>query len=131
MKLGIVLLLAAVCFSCGGYGTPMASAPQAGVVPTIMELSPNNTTAGGAGLTLTVNGSSFGSGAVVKWNGADQTTTFVSANQITAAIPATAIAVPAAIPVTVTNPAKPGTGGIYGTGGTNAATSAAMTFTVQ
>jgi hypothetical protein len=46
-------------------------------------------------------------------------------------IPATAIAIPGAVPVTVTNPATPGSGGIYGNGGTVASTSSAMMFTVN
>ena len=38
--------------------------------------------------TLTVTGSGFVSGATVRWNGVNRTTTFVSATQLTAAIPA-------------------------------------------
>jgi hypothetical protein len=46
------------------------------------------------------------------------------------AVTASAIATPGTISVTVTNPATPGTG-MYGSGGTLAATSAAMSFTVN
>ena len=42
--------------------------------------------------TLTVNGSNFVSGAVVRWNGVPRTTTFVSATQVKAAIAAADIA---------------------------------------
>jgi hypothetical protein len=96
-----------------------------------MELAPNNAKAGSTGFTLTVNGSSFASGAVVNWNGTHQMTTFVTTNQLTAAIPASAIATPGTVPVTVTNPATPGMGGIYGMGGTAAETSSPMNFTVE
>src|ERR1035441_1284913 len=79
---------------------------------------------------LTVNGTDFGAKAVVNWNGAAQTTTVVSGNQLTMAVPAAAIATSGTITVTVTNPATPGTG-LYGSGGTMAATSSPMNFTVN
>jgi hypothetical protein len=81
---------------------------------------------------MTVDGTNFGAKAVVNLNGTAQTanTTFVSGNQLMVAVPASAIATPGAISVTVTNPATPGTG-MYGSGGTLAATSAAMSFTVN
>ena len=44
------------------------------------------------------------SGSVVRWNGADRPTTFVSATQLTAAIPAADIAVAGSASVTVRNP---------------------------
>lgn len=55
------------------------------------------------GFTLTVNGTNFTSDAVVHWNGAAEPTTFVSATQLTAAIPATAAPFPGTAGVTVTN----------------------------
>jgi hypothetical protein len=131
MKTVSVLLLAIVCSGCGGYSSPMAATPQPGVVPAIAELSPDNASAGGPEFSLTVNGSSFGSKAVVEWNGAPQTTTFVTANQLMATIPATAIATSGTIPVTVTNPGTPASGGIYGGGGTMSATSKPVNFTVE
>jgi hypothetical protein len=44
------------------------------------------------------------SSSVVRWNGVDRTTTFVSATQLTAAIPAADIAAAGSAPVTVQNP---------------------------
>ena len=79
---------------------------------------------------LTVNGSSFSGNSVVNWNGAAQTTTFVSGNQVTASIAAADIAAPAVVAITVTNPAVAGTG-IYGSGGTTAETSNSMDFTIN
>jgi len=81
---------------------------QPGVVPTITELSPDNANAGGPAFTLTVNGSSFATNAVVNWNGAPQTTTYVTGKQLMAAIHATTTAAPGTVPVTVTNPGTPG-----------------------
>ena len=68
---------------------------------------------------MTVNGSDFVATSVVRWNGANRTTTFGSATQLTATIPATDIAAAGTAQVTVFNPA-PG-GGI----------SSAQTFTIS
>ncbi len=78
------------------WGVPMAD------IPTL------SATAGDAGFTLTVNGSGFVSDSVVQWNGASRTTTYVSATQLTAAIPATDIAAAGTASVTVFNPAPGG-----------------------
>lgn len=78
-------------------------------VPFLANLNPSVTSAGGAAFTLTVNGSNFVNGAEVRWNGAARTTTFVSANQLTAAIPAADIAVGGTVNVSVFNP-PPGGG---------------------
>ena len=69
---------------------------------------------------------------MVNWNGVAQTanTTYVSGNQLTVAVPASAIATSGTITVTVTNPGTAGTG-MYGSGGTLAETSSPMNFTVN
>jgi len=72
--------------------------------PTITTLTPNSKQAGSAAFTLTVAGTNFVSGAVVKWNGNPRTTTFGSATRLTAAIPATDVAAAGTAQVTVTNP---------------------------
>lgn len=84
--------------------TPGASNP----VPTITSISPTSATAGGAGFTVTVNGTNFISGSVVNFNGTALTTTFVSATQVTASVTAAQIATAGTFPVTVTNPAPGG-----------------------
>jgi hypothetical protein len=71
-------------------------------------LSPSNVVAGDPAFTLTVNGTNFVSTSVVKWNGADRTTTFVSATQLTAQITAADVATTGTASVTVTNPAPGG-----------------------
>ena len=107
-------------FILNGSGVPsVASIVQVGsgpAAPTLTSLSPNSATAGGPAFTLTVNGSNFVSGSVVRWNGANRTTTFVSATQLTAAITAADIAAAGSASVTVQNP-----------GGT---VSNALTFTI-
>ncbi|MCX6626301.1 MAG: IPT/TIG domain-containing protein [Candidatus Solibacter sp.] len=60
--------------------------------PAITSLNPPSVQAGGPDFTLTVNGNNFLSGAAVQWNGAPLVTTFVSASQLTALVPAALIA---------------------------------------
>src|SRR5512143_1125197 len=88
-------------------------------LPATTSLGPSSAVAGGSAFTLTVNGSGFVSGSGVRWNGADRATTFVSSTQLTAAIPASDLAVAGTTQVTVYNPA-PGGG-----------TSNAQTFTIN
>lgn len=88
-------------------------------VPFLNSISPNAATAGGAAFNLTVNGANFIAASVVSWNGANLTTTFVSATQLTAQVPANLVATVGAIQVTVFNPA-PGGG-----------TSSGQTFTIS
>lgn len=97
---------------------PLSASPSPQPQPTVASLDPSSATAGGAGFTLTVNGTNFVGGSVVRWNGADRTTTFVSTTRLTATIPAADIATAGTAQVTVFNPA-PGGG-----------TSNAQTFTI-
>jgi endonuclease G, mitochondrial len=87
-------------------------------VPAATSLSPSSAAAGGSSFTLTVNGSSFISSSVVKWNGSSLTTTYVSATKVTATVPAANIASGGTATVTVFNP-TPGGG-----------TSSGLTFTI-
>jgi hypothetical protein len=130
MKAISILLLAMVCVGCG-YSAPKAMPPQPGVVPAVAQLVPNTANSGDPQFTLTVNGSNFASNAVINWNGAKQTTTRVTGGQLMTTIPAMAVASPATVSVTVTNPGTAGMGGIYAGGGTASETSNIMTFTVD
>jgi hypothetical protein len=129
MKMLSVVLLTLCTFGCG-YSSKSSTPPQAGTVPAISALAPNSANSGSTAFVLTVNGSKFASTAKINFGTTAMTTTFISANQLTASIPATAIATPGAVHVTVTNPAIPGTGQ-YGSGGTLAETSNSMDFTVN
>ena len=60
--------------------------------PTLTALSPSTRGVGGGAFTLTLTGSNFVQGSVVRWNGQDRQTTFISATQLTAAIPASDLA---------------------------------------
>jgi hypothetical protein len=125
---GATLILTLLCLGCG-YKSPMAS-QQPGAVPAVMQLVPNTANSGDPGFTLTVNGNAFNRDAVINLNGEKQATTFVTANQLTTTVPASAIATPGTLAVTVTNPGH-AAGGIYGSGGTASATSSPKNFTIN
>ncbi len=80
-------------------------APPPHPVPTTTAISPTAETAGRSGFTLTVSGSNFINSSVVRWGGANRTTTFVSATQLTATITAGDIAFAGPVAVTVFTPA--------------------------
>jgi len=93
----------------GGSSSPLTfTVSQSTPPPTLSSMSPNNAAAGGAPFTLTVNGANFASGFTVQWNGSSRPTTFVSATQLTAAIPASDIAAAGTAQVTVLNSASGG-----------------------
>jgi uncharacterized repeat protein (TIGR01451 family) len=87
-------------------------------VPVLGSLSPSSAAPGTPGMTLTVNGSNFAASSSVNWNGTARPTTFVSASQLTAAIPAADLASAGTAGVTVLSPA-PGGG-----------TSSSLSFTI-
>lgn len=114
--LACVSLLALTLASCGGSSS---SSNNDNPVPSIAAISPSSVTAGGAAFSLTVRGMNFIFGSVVRWNGADRTTTYQSRTQLAAMISSSDIAAAGTAKVTVFNPA-PGGG-----------TSAALTFTIE
>jgi hypothetical protein len=103
----------------GANPTVTATFTAANPVPTTSSISPTSRFAGDGAFTLTVNGTNFVSGSVVRWNGSDRTTTFLSSTQLTAAISATDMTTAGSKTITVFNPA-PGGG-----------TSSSQTFTVN
>jgi Tol biopolymer transport system component len=95
-----------------------AAIPAVKPVPVLNSLTPASVTAGGAAFPLTVTGSSFVQDSVVRWNGTDLATTYVSATRLTAQVPANKIAATGKADVTVYNPSPSG------------GTSAALVFSV-
>src|SRR5207244_1182721 len=75
-------------------------------VPTSTGLTPTSATAGGPAFTLTVTGTNLVTSSVVRWNGADRATTYVSATQLSAAISAADIAAAGAATGPIFNPAR-------------------------
>jgi hypothetical protein len=70
--------------------------------PVITGLSPASINAGNAALTLTINGKNFTSAATSSWGDISLTTTYVSATELTAVVPASLIATAGTANVTVT-----------------------------
>jgi uncharacterized repeat protein (TIGR01451 family) len=103
---------------CQTFKVNQDAPAAANPVPVLTSLLPSTAAAGSGTFTLTVNGSSFVTGAVVNFNGNARTTSFVSATQLTAAILANDVASAGTPSVTVTNP-SPGGG-----------TSNPLTFTI-
>jgi hypothetical protein len=87
--------------------------------PVLSSLSTTSAPVGSAPLSLAITGSKFVAGSVVRWNGVDRATTFNSATQVTATIPATDLVFAGSVAITVANP-TPGGG-----------SSTATTFTIQ
>jgi hypothetical protein len=71
-------------------------------------LVPESATPGGAAFTLTVNGTSFVSGATVEWNGSPRATQFISSSQLQTSISAADIAKANTVAITVRNPGSHG-----------------------
>lgn len=77
-------------------------------VPHVTRLPSQGASAGRSGFTLTVSGSGFAAASVVRWNGSDRPTTFISSTQVSASITAGDVAAPGTAQVTVHNPAPGG-----------------------
>ena len=128
VKLASTTLLAGlILFSLGCSYSKSIMPVQPGTMPTISQLNPASGTANNS-FQLEVDGTQFANNAAINFNGTPMTTTVVSSTKLQATIPATAVMNAGAVPVTVTNPAV--AGGRYG-GGTNAATSTPVNFTVN
>ena len=74
------------------------------ITPAITSLAPPYALAGGAGFTLTVNGTNFVTGSQIVFGGAGLTTAFVNAGSLTAPVAAALVAKAGPIAVTVVNP---------------------------
>jgi len=78
--------------------------PAIVAAPVITSLLPDSASAGDPALLLTVVGSGFVDGAVVRWDGSDRPTTFVSSSEVDASIDASDLAAGKTVQVTVRNP---------------------------
>lgn len=108
--LGPVAIVIALGLSfCGGSSTSSGggSAPP-NPVPGLQSISPTTATVGQAGFTLTVLGSGYVSSSTVLWNGTGLPTTFVNANKVTAAVPASDVASVGSDQIQVSNPSPGG-----------------------
>jgi FG-GAP-like repeat len=94
-------------------------------------LSPATATPGAKGLTLTVSGDGFVFGSVVQWNGQALPTTFVSAESLNAAVPASSLTGASTAFVTVVNPGPGGGSSNFALFETTWATPTAIMFDLQ
>jgi uncharacterized repeat protein (TIGR01451 family) len=77
-------------------------------VPATTGISPASKYIGAATFTMTVSGSNFVAGSVVRFAGSNRTTSYVSATQLTATIPASDLTTLGAFNITVFNPTPGG-----------------------
>jgi len=105
----LFILLGFLLAACGGGGATGENGgggqpPPQQNTPTLSAISPSSVVAGFSALNLSVYGSNFQNGANVNWNGKALSSSWVSASEMTATIPATDIASVGSAAVTVTNP---------------------------
>jgi hypothetical protein len=77
-------------------------------LPTLSSISPTSVNAGDPAFVLSLTGSDFVNGSVVRVNGSDRPTTFVDSTQLTAQIPAIDISSAGTVAVSVFNPSPGG-----------------------
>lgn len=120
MGSGLVLDASGDCYLVGSedatWGSPVRPytgdwdgfvakiSPSAVAAPVLASLLPGGANAGDPALLLTVVGSGFVDGAVVRWDGSDRPTTFVSASEVDGAIDVSDLATGKTVQVTVRNP---------------------------
>jgi hypothetical protein len=80
------------------------------LAPAITGLDTSTKPEGSASFTLTVNGSNFANNSVVQWNGVSLPTTFVSASQLQAVVPAADLAEEGTARITVSTSSDSTTG---------------------
>lgn len=105
----IVILLFILVTGCGsGQSANNIQTTSLNPVPSIAAFSPASISPGAPGFTLVVNGSNLIPGSIVRWNGSNRTTIFVSSSQVTANIPSRDIAEAATVAITIVNPSPGG-----------------------
>ena len=77
-------------------------------VPVIRLLPSSGGTAGGPGFTLTIHGSNFAGGAVVRWNGVERPATVIDPSRVQVAVSSADVATPRTVTLSVVNPLSGG-----------------------
>jgi IPT/TIG domain len=104
MRFTMILLAALMAAGCGaGNGRPPAGAKFSSTIsqPSITALFPISTPVNSVPFTLTVNGTGFGTDAIVFWNGLAQQTRVITSKQLVATITPADLTVVGVIPVFV------------------------------
>ena len=76
--------------------------------PSVTSITPDNVDVESEGFTLTVNGSDFVYGSVIRFNGVEKATTYVGPNQLTAVIPSSDLMKEGKYDITVFSPIHEG-----------------------
>jgi hypothetical protein len=92
----------------GGGTSASATLTASNPLPALSSVSPLSVQAGSAAFTITVNGSNFVAGSVVRFNDQNRQTTLVSSVQMTAQILASDVQTAGTFPVTVFTPGPGG-----------------------
>jgi uncharacterized delta-60 repeat protein len=95
---------ASVTVSNSGVVTPSGQSFTINALPAISGLSPSEAVQGGGQFGLSVTGSNFANGSVVRWNGVALGTTFESVTSLTATVPASDLVAVSTVSITVSNP---------------------------
>jgi uncharacterized protein (TIGR03437 family) len=85
-------------------GSPFGNQP----VPTLTQVSPTLLPAGGQGQTMAILGQDFQPGSVVRWNGEDRLTTFITSSLLEVSIPSGDLTVSGTAQITVATPSPGG-----------------------
>ena len=108
----LLLVIFMVCFAggCGGgaNGGSFQPPPQPQDIPVVTSIAPSSAAIGAPTLNLGVYGSNFENGATVLWNGNPLSSSWISATQMTATVPANNFVSAENAKVTVTNPGPGG-----------------------
>ncbi len=86
----------------------LPAATTSNPAPALTAVAPSSVTAGAGNLRLTVTGTGFVPASVVRWNGAERTTRFVSETELVAFVPGSDVAAAGTATVTVASPAPGG-----------------------
>jgi hypothetical protein len=113
LRLAVWLAVVSICSiaatGCGGGGPSGSDSGSASnPTPFLSSITPPSAVAGGAAVTISATGSGFVSGSTIDWNGSALPSTFVSASQLTATLPASVLATAGTGRVTVASPAPGG-----------------------
>jgi len=99
-----LLLASLIMIGCGTGSMNKTDPPRLVSVftpPAITELSPTSVPVNSVPFMLTVNGSNFGTDAVVFWNGVAQHTVFITSSQLMVSLTATDLDFTGLVPVYV------------------------------
>jgi 6-phosphogluconolactonase (cycloisomerase 2 family) len=95
-------------FVTGYLDDRLVALRKANPIPSLSSLSPTSVSQGAAALILQVQGEDFVTNSVVRWNGSDLATEYISASLLQAEIPASGLAAAGVFGVEVYNPAPGG-----------------------